>query len=469
MVSISAWGALAPGVSSKINLAYDHLAVVAAVALSTLASSGAHRLAEPAVWGFAAAALFVWAVGSGALQLYDPWTHRGLLYELALLSLLVTAQMLLLAMARALVPDGTSVLPEPSTLFLILLPAQGVARLLVFRPLATREDPIDDVLIIGTGPSARQTGERLERHHPRRRVLGYLRPSAPSRMQIPPERDLGTVGEDLERILRSHPVGEVYVALRASQHEADVETVIRTCERLGIPFALPAVPVPLGRSWPAAPDSIADGFLHFVPFESCPAQRAAKRLFDIIASGLALVVLSPLLLTVALAIKLTSRGSVFFPQERVGLHGRRFKMLKFRSMVENAEGLKAKLAAHNEQTGPVFKMKNDPRITPIGRLIRKFSIDELPQLINVMRGDMSIVGPRPPVPQEVARYEAWQLRRLSVRPGLTCIWQVSGRSQISFEEWMYLDMRYIDHWSFWSDLVLILRTVPAVLSGRGAS
>jgi lipopolysaccharide/colanic/teichoic acid biosynthesis glycosyltransferase len=168
-------------------------------------------------------------------------------------------------------------------------------------------------------------------------------------------------------------------------------------------------------------------------------------------------------------IKLTSRGPVFFRQTRVGLHGRTFNMLKFRSMVVNAESLKASLAAQNEQAGPVFKMRRDPRVTSIGRFIRKYSIDELPQLINVLRGDMSVVGPRPPVPDELSKYEAWQRRRLSVRPGLTCIWQVSGRNQISFEDWMLLDMQYIDHWSLARDFQLIFRTIPVVITGRGAS
>jgi lipopolysaccharide/colanic/teichoic acid biosynthesis glycosyltransferase len=160
---------------------------------------------------------------------------------------------------------------------------------------------------------------------------------------------------------------------------------------------------------------------------------------------------------------------VLFRQQRTGLYGRAFSMLKFRSMVVDAEKLKELLMAKNEQTGPVFKMKNDPRITAIGRFIRKYSIDELPQLVNVLRGDMSIVGPRPPLPTEVLRYEAWQRRRLSVRPGLTCVWQVSGRNQISFEQWMLLDMQYIDHWSLVQDMQLILKTAPVVLTGRGAS
>ena len=196
---------------------------------------------------------------------------------------------------------------------------------------------------------------------------------------------------------------------------------------------------------------------------------ALKRLFDICASAFALWALMPLFFVVMALIKLTSRGPVFFKQQRVGQHGRIFHMLKFRSMVTNAEALKAQLAKTNEQTGPVFKMKNDPRVTRTGRFIRKYSIDELPQLINVLRGDMTVVGPRPPVPDEVAKYEAWQRRRLSVRPGLTCIWQVSGRNQISFEDWMYLDMQYIDHWSLAHDFNLIFRTVPVVITGRGAS
>jgi exopolysaccharide biosynthesis polyprenyl glycosylphosphotransferase len=198
-------------------------------------------------------------------------------------------------------------------------------------------------------------------------------------------------------------------------------------------------------------------------------QQAMKRLFDIVASAVALWLLLPLFVVVMALIKLTSRGPVFFRQTRVGLHGRTFNMLKFRSMVVNAESLKAALAAQNEQAGPVFKMRRDPRVTRIGRFIRKYSIDELPQLINVLRGDMSVVGPRPPVPDELLKYEAWQRRRLSVRPGLTCIWQVSGRNQISFEDWMLLDMQYIDHWSLARDFQLIFRTIPVVITGRGAS
>jgi lipopolysaccharide/colanic/teichoic acid biosynthesis glycosyltransferase len=167
------------------------------------------------------------------------------------------------------------------------------------------------------------------------------------------------------------------------------------------------------------------------------------------------VALSPLLLGVAAGIKLTSSGPVLFRQKRVGLHGSTFNLFKFRSMVQDAEARRQALLAKNEQSGPVFKMKNDPRITRVGRFIRKFSIDELPQLINILRGDMSIVGPRPALPAEVAVYSMWQRRRLSVRPGLTCFWQVGGRNSIGFEEWMRLDLRYIDTWSLRLDLLSV--------------
>jgi exopolysaccharide biosynthesis polyprenyl glycosylphosphotransferase len=235
---------------------------------------------------------------------------------------------------------------------------------------------------------------------------------------------------------------------------------------MGIPFAIPAYTFRLERAWPLA---ARDGYLHCVPYEEKPWQMACKRLLDIVCSASALWVLTPILLAVMFLIKVTSRGPIFFRQQRAGLRGQPFSMLKFRSMVVDAERIKAKLMERNEQTGPVFKMRNDPRITRIGRFIRKYSIDELPQLVNVLRGDMSIVGPRPPLPAEVAQYEQWQLRRLCVRPGLTCIWQVSGRSQVSFEQWMHMDMQYIDDWSLRRDVDLILKTLPAVLTGRGAS
>jgi exopolysaccharide biosynthesis polyprenyl glycosylphosphotransferase len=181
------------------------------------------------------------------------------------------------------------------------------------------------------------------------------------------------------------------------------------------------------------------------------------------------VLASPILLGTAIAIKATSEGPIFFGQVRAGRNGRKFTMWKFRSMVVDAEKLRAKLQHLNEMGGPVFKIKHDPRITAVGRFIRKTSIDELPQLFNVMMGDMSLVGPRPALPSEVEQYQAWQRRRLSVKPGLTGLWQVSGRNQVDFDEWMQLDLKYIDTWSLWLDIKIILKTIPVVLFHKGAS
>lgn len=195
----------------------------------------------------------------------------------------------------------------------------------------------------------------------------------------------------------------------------------------------------------------------------------AKRIFDIVSSGFAMVVLSPVFLATAIAIKCEDRkGPVIFSQNRVGKDGREFKMYKFRSMYTDAEERLAELQEQNEADGPVFKIKDDPRITRVGRFIRKYSIDELMQLVNVFKGDMSVVGPRPALPNEVAEYDSVARRRLEVKPGLSCYWQVSGRSNIGFDEWMQLDIKYIEEMSMWTDIKIILLTIPAVLKGDGA-
>jgi exopolysaccharide biosynthesis polyprenyl glycosylphosphotransferase len=193
-----------------------------------------------------------------------------------------------------------------------------------------------------------------------------------------------------------------------------------------------------------------------------------KRVLDVFVSVCALIALSPLMLATAIAIKLDSPGPVFFKQTRVGKYGVTFGCYKFRSMYIDAEKRKVELAAHNEADGPVFKIKNDPRITRVGRLIRKLSIDELPQLINVLRGEMSLVGPRPPVPKEVAQYTVEQLHRLDAVPGITGLQQVSGRSDLNFKRWVELDLQYISEQSVWNDIKILLMTIPAVVTGRGA-
>jgi exopolysaccharide biosynthesis polyprenyl glycosylphosphotransferase len=344
--------------------------------------------------------------------------------------------------------------------------AAVLVALVAWKTRGARSAEPRDVVVIGTGPLGRHTAAHLASRAPV--TIHYLS----FEDEIPPSRFAGSlIGEsdDLERVLRERPIDEVYIAGSSLRHGAAMQAAIRVCERFGTPFALPASQFRLDRARPADAHAIGDGYVHYVSVEHKSHQLVMKRVLDILVSAIALVLLSPVLVAAALAVVLTSRGPVLFRQQRVGRFGRPFHMLKFRSMVVDAEAQKAALMSKNEQSGPVFKIKNDPRITRVGRFLRKYSIDELPQLINVMRGDMSLVGPRPPIPSEVERYEPWQRRRLSVRPGITCLWQVSGRNSISFEEWMYLDMRYIDHWSLAEDLKLILKTVPVVVTGRGAS
>ena len=208
-------------------------------------------------------------------------------------------------------------------------------------------------------------------------------------------------------------------------------------------------------------------------FRSAPeasSHAILKQGMDFTGTVLGLILISPVMIGVAIAIKLTSQGPVFFKQMRSGLNGAPFTIYKFRTMVTNAEQLKHELAAMNEMTGPVFKVTSDPRVTPIGKWLRKFSLDELPQLFNILRGEMSIVGPRPlPVDETKRINDAAPRRRLSVKPGLTCLWQVSGRSEIKeFKDWVRLDLEYIDNWSLWLDIKIILRTFPAVFRGSGA-
>lgn len=197
--------------------------------------------------------------------------------------------------------------------------------------------------------------------------------------------------------------------------------------------------------------------------------EVSKRTLDFMGSFLGLVILSPILLIVAILIKLESKGPAIFSQSRIGLNGKEFKMYKFRSMVQNAEELKEKLAKQNEMSGPMFKMKNDPRVTKVGKFIRKTSIDELPQLLNILKGDMTLVGPRPSLPREVEKFESWMLKRLEVKPGLTCYWQVSGRNNIDFYEWMKLDLKYVNDMNFWLDIKLIFKTVGVLFGDDNAS
>ncbi len=296
-------------------------------------------------------------------------------------------------------------------------------------------------------------------------------------LEANPEWNLQVVGvieptdellQKLPAMLHRHPVSCVVFNVTQTSF-SEVEKAILACEIEGVEAWLVADFVRTSIARATIDDFHGKPILVFRTTPDISWQLVGKRFIDILGAALGLIVVGPLvMLPTALAIKFTSPGPILFRQKRSGLHGRLFTMLKFRSMVDNAEMLRVELAAYNEQTGPVFKIADDPRVTKVGRFIRRTSIDELPQLLNVLKGDMSLVGPRPPIPTEVEQYDPWHRRRLSMKPGITCLWQISGRNTIAFERWMTLDLQYIDNWSLWLDLKILFRTVPIVFSGFGA-
>ncbi len=271
----------------------------------------------------------------------------------------------------------------------------------------------------------------------------------------------------VERVLHERVIDEVVFAV-SMQELARLEPLMSYCGNVGIKtrVQLEFLPSPYSRIYL---ENFRD--VPLLSLSTAPESELLlflKRASDVAVAVFSLVLLSPLLLAISAAIRITSPGDVLFRQTRCGLGGRRFMLYKFRSMVNNAEQLRAELHQLNERDGPAFKISDDPRITPVGRILRRFSLDELPQLWNILRGDMSFVGPRPAIPEEVEQYEPWQRRRLRMRPGLTCIWVLEGRSDVDFHRWIQLDLAYIDNWSLWLDCKIFFRTIPIVISGRGA-
>ncbi len=274
--------------------------------------------------------------------------------------------------------------------------------------------------------------------------------------------------EKLARAIKTYAIDEV-IFTDVVEVMPQIEEMVLVCSEQGVRTTIAADLFSIGL--------IKSGISYFggmplIHFQTPPGDRwelAVKRMLDVVISAALLVILSPFMALIALAIRLDSPGPIIFSQRRMGLNGRIFNMHKFRSMVQGAEHEQEKLRSQNEMQGPVFKIKNDPRITSVGRWIRRLSLDELPQLWNVLVGEMSLVGPRPPVPGEVSMYERKDRRRLSMRPGITCTWQVSGRNDIQdFDSWVKLDLEYIDNWSLSRDLMLLFRTIPAVFFGTGA-
>ena len=321
------------------------------------------------------------------------------------------------------------------------------------------------VLVLGTAAGAQWFADRLEMHSELGlRVIGHLTGKGETRFPVT-RPILGTLDE-IEDVLHSRIVDEVAICLPLTE-ASRIDSIVRLCEEEGkivrIPMQVFEHALAAGRveeldgvpiySIVSGPDRLA-GFI-------------AKRALDIVGAIVAGVILSPIMVGLAIAIRLDSSGPVLFFQRRVGLHGRTFDVVKFRTMIDGAEAQVEDLLQHNEIKGHAFKVTNDPRVTRVGRFLRRTSLDELPQLWNVLNGEMSLVGPRPPLPTEVAGYDVWHRRRLSMKPGMTGLWQVRARREPDFDRWVETDLEYIDGWSFWLDVKIMARTIPAMLLGDG--
>lgn len=461
--------AMAAGDSSAILAAY-----VAAIALSLPGDVTFQEHFASHLLYFVALVL-AWCATATDQRLYASRREDSLN---TLLSAVLRAGVVALVFSGFVVVFFTRSAPE--TVFFALFGAGSLAAITAFRLglrlglwyLRRQGYNYRNIILAGANARSEHLAELIRnRSHYGYHIHGVLEDD-PERAKTLEKYGIPYLGsfEHLDEILVSRVVDEVYICLPVKSHYENIMSIAHLCEGIGVPVRLVADLFPL---------RIATSKLHHmddIPLLSLTAapdaqtQLALKRAVDFVASSLLLAVLLPtLFLPVAILIKLESKGPVFFRQERVGLNQRRFQMIKFRSMVQNAEELRRKLDHMNEADGPVFKMRNDPRITRIGAFIRKYSIDEFPQLFNVWLGHMSLVGPRPPLASEVEEYSWNQRRRLSVKPGMTGLWQVNGRSDVSFDEWVELDLAYIDSWTLAQDFRILMRTFRAVIQGRGAA
>jgi exopolysaccharide biosynthesis polyprenyl glycosylphosphotransferase len=360
--------------------------------------------------------------------------------------------------------------------FLALFAVYSWIFLLVFRltagrlvGLVQREfGALHYVMLVGLGERARRLGEALERSAQYGiRLKGFIAdaPTVLTDIRLASDYPVFPL-EELTALLRRHVIDEVIFAVDSGRL-AELEEVFLLCDEEGVRTRIAV------DFFPHVNSEMYLERLAFTPlltFSAAPHDEIrllAKRVIDFVVAGAALVVLAPFMVLVALAIRLSSPGAVIFRQLRCGLNGRQFVFYKFRSMCQNAETMRASVE-HMSVRATAMKVPRDPRLTPLGRYLRKFSIDEWPQLWNVLKGDMSLVGPRPAVPEEVEQYQRWQRRRLRMRPGLTCLWALAGRDTVDFEAWMRMDMQYIDNWSLVLDWKILLLTIPKVLSGKGA-
>lgn len=370
-----------------------------------------------------------------------------------------------------LTTNGTAVLNGVGLTTFWALSFAGVVGTRAVRATVTRSvGGCRRAIVVGSGPHALRICRDLSSDPlTSYQVLGFVDTNDGPRSPFVTRRTLGSL-DRLEAILIREHVDEVRVGLPVKSHYPQIQETIRVCERVGVMLVYPADIFATELARPRVDRAAGTTPRVQLQVVSDGTPLVIKRVLDLFGATVALMLLAPVMLAIAAAIKATSDGPVIYAQERYGLNRRRFRMLKFRTMVQDAERLQTALEARNEAQGPVFKIARDPRITPLGRWLRRTSLDELPQLINVLSGDMSLVGPRPLPVRDVAQFtRPADMRRFSVRPGITGLWQVNGRSSVGFDQWIRLDLQYIDGWSLALDLIILARTVPAVLRGTGAS
>lgn len=385
--------------------------------------------------------------------------------------LLVLPLIVSISLTRIIYPqlapiDG--VVSLPGCIFLGLISTLGCQRLSSsagFRRILPGDDQ-PRVLLVGANQRTDQVFEQSEVSvGSRPLVVGCLDDDGDRVSGV--WRHLGPVSE-LDRVLREQVVDEVWIHLPMRSQYGVVESAVETCRTFGVPARFESIPFRGGEGLSRDEQGRQLDAVYQTTVSGEPLRLFVKRMIDVLGASIALVLFSPLLIVSMALVKISSRGPVFYKQVRVGLRGREFTLYKLRTMRSDAEKLQTRIQHLNESDGPVFKVREDPRITTVGRWMRRTSIDELPQLINVLRGEMSLVGPRPARPGEVRRYESWHHHRLAMKPGITCSWQVSGRSNLPFETWVKLDLEYTRTWTIRGDFILLLKTIPAVLSMRGA-
>lgn len=419
-------------------------------------------------WGQIAALWTCWLFLSHRLNLYQSRRTQDLvqesqaLFETWLLSLALGTLICLMLPGPLLFSPLATLL----TGLVLIIGCRYPIRLFL-RTVRAHGQNYRQTLFVGSGATAKFLArDLLDNPHYGIKIFGSV--------SFPGEKETPVVGvpqlgdlSQLQSILTDATIDYLIIAPSANARSSDVQEVFYLCDKAGIACHYAPTYFTLQHLFPEVAWYSNMPTIAFRSVPGLPVKLTIKRAIDFLGAALGLVIGSVVMLACAIAIKLHDGGPILYRHTRVGRGGRHFSLYKLRTMCVGAENKQGELEVHNEQDGPVFKIRKDPRITPLGRLLRKYSLDELPQLFNVLRGDMSLVGPRPPTPAEVRQYDWWQRRRLSVRPGLTCIWQVWGRNAVSFDRWMEMDLYYIDNWSLWMDMKLLLRTMPVVARGTG--